>query len=133
MACPPPPQTLKPNKTASVSIRATTAKKRNKRDLSYIHPLPKNMLSRINGFWLIFLFEMKDAPDHDIIDNKSKVLPHPFLEPYWGDIDDEKFIHLFNELSVDYSPIKLISNHVMFRDHDKVSFYLLHLIHIFTK
>ena len=89
--------------------------------------LSLKMPSCIYGFWKIFLFEKEDAPDQEDVDDKSKVPPHPFLKSYWGDIDDETFIHLFNGPRVDYSPVKLISKDVMFKDHDDVSFYLIHL------
>lgn len=58
-------------------------------------------------------------PDHDEVDDKSKVQPHPFLTLYWGDVDNENVIHLFTKPSEDYSPIKLLSLDVMFKDHDE--------------
>ena len=122
---PPPPPPPKLNKAAPISTRATATKKRDKRDIPYIRPLPKK--SESYGFWKIFPFEKEDAPDNEEVDDKLKVPPHPYLKPDWENINNEKFIHLFNGPSVDYSPVKLISKDVMFKDHDDVSFYLIHL------
>ena len=77
---PPPP---KPNEVAAISTRTTVVKKRNPRDIPYILSLPR-LPQRVYGFWEIFLFEKKDAPDHDEVNDKSKVPPHPFPKPYWG-------------------------------------------------
>ena len=125
----PPP---KLNKAAAVSTRATVVEKCDPRDIPYILPLPK-LPRRVYGFWETPPFEKKDASDHDEVNTKSKVPPHSLLKPYWGDVDNENWIHLFTEPSEDYSPIKLLSLDVMFKDRDEVSSYLIHLIHIFTK
>ena len=75
-------------------------------------------------------FIEKPEPDHAVVDDKSKLPPHPFMIPHWGDVDNERSIHLFTEPSENYVPT--VGSDVMFKDHDEVSFYLINSIHIFT-
>ena len=87
---------------------------------------------RPSGFWDIKPLEKgKAESDHEVID-QTNMVPDPDLAPYWGNVDDESSIHLFDRPMANYLPIKLPGD-VWFKDTQEICYYLINFMHYYIK
>lgn len=100
----------------------------------YLPDVPNKLPTRPHGFWQIRK-SMKlppevgktTTPDHQKI-NQTKVQVDIDLLPYWGNIDDESKIHLFDRPAENYVPIT-VPGTASFTDTQQVCYYLINFMY----
>ena len=100
----------------------------------WLPSLPKKIPRRLDGIWEIKK-DMKPSPevgkesepDHETID-QTKVEVNIDLLPYWGNIDDESKIHLFDRPAEKYVPIT-VPGTASFTDTQQVRYYLINFMY----
>ena len=104
----PKPQKLK-SKTAPQIIRAVAPNKRGsgrgQDKAPYLPPIPNSLPLRKYRQWVQRSTKEEEISDHILVDDVSKGKQHPAVNPYWGNIDDQKETYLFTEPSMNYSPL----------------------------
>ena len=100
----------------------------------YLTPLPKLLPRRPDDFWQIRSplkppppVGKTTQPDRQKI-IQTKVQVDIDLLPYWGNIDDESKIHLFDRPAENYVPIT-VPGTAIFTDTQKVCYYLINFMY----
>ena len=98
----------------------------------YIPRLPPKPPLRRFGCWASKKIKVKSMPHEETVDQRDHPPPHDALLPYWGDVDDEALVSLFDVPTADYVPLKYPAS-AKFTDTQKVSSYLINYMPSFIK
>ena len=122
------------NQTSPVATRSAAAAKAKTRlppPHEYLPPLPE-IPGRPSGCYTIEPWKVgKLQSDHDVID-QINVVVDPGLLPYWGNVNNESSIHLFDRPMPNYVPIK-VPGKSLFKDTLEVCYYLINFMHYYIK
>ena len=108
------------------------AKKKAEEPREFILPLPPKPASRRFGCWAGKEIKATSMPELETIVKRDHPTPHPALIPYWGDVDDDDYVYLFDVPTANYVPIMLPGD-VTFTDTQIVSSYLINYMPSFIK